>query len=189
MRTNPLVAWIMTGALIAGPQAHAQAGASGASTVTGSIPKATFLMPTASTPAAELQDSSVASSSRVRLRIRSTESLPVELSLLARSNTAYRISGRLVVVDGGAYQDGTANVTLTSVRGTGSRVAAGAAATRTFSDLELSSTADTALLEGSRISRGGTNSSNDNALLMQFSIVLPAGVRSADLILNMEPQG
>ena len=108
--------------------------------------------------------------------------------LLARSNAAYRIVARLP--GGGAVSQTPLAVRPIEVAANagGARLLPGAGAVRATAAQIGGLQPQAVVLEGPSISRGGNNSTPDNALLIKALIDLPDGVEEADLILAMEVQ-
>lgn len=105
--------------------------------------------------------------------------------LLARSNAGYRIVARL-----GGSAAGQAPLAVRAIEvaanAGGARLDPGAAAVRATAAQIDGTQPQAVVLEGPRISRGGNNSTPDNALLIKAQVELPAGVEEAELILAME---
>jgi hypothetical protein len=105
--------------------------------------------------------------------------------LLARSNAGYRIVARL---SGSATGQAPLAVRLVEIAANagGARLLPGAGAVRAMAAQIGGPQPQAIVLEGPGISRGGNNSTPDNALLIKALIELPDGVEEADLVLAME---
>lgn len=107
--------------------------------------------------------------------------------LLARSNAAYRIVARLGGSAAGQAPLAVRPIEIAANAG-GARLLPGAGAVRATAAQIDGTQPQAVMLEGPSISRGGNNSTPDNALLIKALIDLPDGVEEADLILAMEVQ-
>jgi hypothetical protein len=105
--------------------------------------------------------------------------------LLARSNAAYRMVVRLGGSAAGQAPLAVRPIEVAANAG-GARLLPGAGAVRATAAQIGGLQPQAIVLEGPSISRGGNNSTPDNALLIKALIDLPDGVEEADLILAME---
>ena len=124
--------------------------------------------------------------SALHLRVRRTAGQgQAVVYLLARSNAAYRIVARLGGNAAGQAPLAVRPIEVAANAG-GARLLPGAGAARVTAAQIDGTQTQAVVLEGPSISRGGNNSTPDNALLIKALIDLPDGVEEADLILAME---
>jgi hypothetical protein len=104
------------------------------------------------------------------------------VSFLARSNAAYRLQ---LTASSGASSRGSiqASVKPVEINAGGARVTRDATNVQVF----INPRPDVlAIIEGPRISSGGTNATPDNAIRVTFDISLPDDLYQAEFVLTMD---
>lgn len=118
-------------------------------------------------------------SGAIRMDLRPSADGSQTVTLLTRGNTAYALTASVSSVTGG---DPNAQVVVTPLSSapTGGRTMANISANLAPANLAIGS-ASTAIVNGSRVSRGGNDLSADNALAIQVRVDFPAGVTAASI--------
>ncbi len=153
--------------------------------ISGTIPKSGLLSLAPSPAVLPLESTTGSTSTRIRVRVRPSSGNPmITIPLIARSNSAYR----LIVKSGSPEDSEPVRVAIRSVDpiagGThlmpdATNIVAGAG--------ELTRPSDQIVLgTGPRISRGGNNSTIDNAILVALDVELPNDAPETELIFIME---
>ena len=110
----------------------------------------------------------------------------VNIPLVARSNTPYRLVMRLVDSETTEEAFAVQASEATPYLGTAHLMADATAVSKEQIVVSLSRL-DTPILEGARISRGGNNGSRDNALSIRLQLSVPSTVSTATIFVEMQP--
>jgi hypothetical protein len=178
---------LLAGVLVAGSAWAQGIGETGTMQVTLRIPPAGYLDLAGAGAGAELQASAQPGSiSVLRVHVRRGAGSRVIVPLLVRSNAPYELHARLawpLTLPGQAVT--VAPIAIAANAG-GGRVMAQASNVSAAAATLTATQEEALLLEGPRVSRGGNNSTPDNALLVQFEVVLPESLPEADLLFQMK---
>jgi hypothetical protein len=168
--------------------AEGQAPTSGTASINVQTPRVTYIAPMEPREARPVGATPSDNVGRTHIRIRAVaKELTVVVPLIARSNTSYRLVGKVVEIEGASNDPISLKSVTAAPAGTGAQLWSDATAVRGAGVVQLMPAVETLLAEGPRISRVGNNSTNDNAVVLRLTFELPVGVNSADLTFTMSP--
>jgi hypothetical protein len=110
-------------------------------------------------------------------------------SFLVRSNTGYRLHAKLLAMKGSGQTSIRLKGDSAMPAGGGSRLMPGAFDVRLQESEIDASSDDVVVASGPRISRGGNNSTLENAILIRVRVELPEGISEADFRFDLSLAG